>query len=173
MDADPYTGFLTGETYETTGVPYLDAGCKPLNKTTEYCEEGIGGTSLASPLFAGVLALVDQARFAAQMPAAGFVNPALYSLPVGSADGLWTQPIIDVVPPSVPTAVLRGYVNDPHRVRVVTINSDPTSNGLIEGLETSQLTTLGWDEVTGLGWPNVPFLIQALSGGAAPDISRR
>lgn len=163
MDADPYTGFKTGETYSTTGVPYLDAGCTARTSTTEYCEEGIGGTSLASPLFAGVLALVNQARFANGMGPVGFVNPALYSLPVGSSDGLWTQPIIDVVPPSAPLAVLRGYVNDLHRVRVVTINSASDGTSVFEGVNTSQLTTVGWDEVTGLGWPNVPVLVQALS----------
>jgi subtilase family serine protease len=163
MDADPYTGFLTGETYSTTGVPYLDAGCKPLTDTTEYCEEGIGGTSLASPLFAGVLALVNQARFAKSEGPIGFVNPALYSIPVGSSDGLWTQPIIDVVAPNSPLAVLRGYVNDLHRVRVVTINSASDGTTVFEGVNTTNVTKPGWDAVTGLGWPNVPVLVNTLS----------
>jgi subtilase family serine protease len=163
MDADPYTGFLYGETFSTTGVSYLDAGCKAITETTEYCEEGIGGTSLASPSFAAVLALVDQARFAKGMGPIGFANPALYSIPVGSADGLWTQPIIDVVPPSSPTAVLRGYVTNPNEVRVVTINSYSNGKKVYEGVNTTEVTTVGWDEVTGLGWPNVPVLVQTLS----------
>jgi subtilase family serine protease len=164
MDADPYTGFLRGETFTVSGDPTLDSQCTPLTAATEYCEIDIGGTSLASPLFAGVLALVNQARFANNMPAVGYVNPTLYSLHTGSADGLWTQPIIDVVAPSSPTAVLRTYLGNPNEVRVVAINSATTPKGRVsEGIDTSYKTNVGWDEVTGLGWPNVPELIPALS----------
>jgi len=40
MVADPYTGFLTGETYTKAGDPTFDGFCKSLTKTTEYCEIG-------------------------------------------------------------------------------------------------------------------------------------
>jgi len=164
MVADPYTGFLTGETYTKGGDPAFDGFCKSLSKTTEYCEIGIGGTSLAAPTFAGVLALVNQARFAKGKPAIGFVNPALYTLPVG-APGTKAAPIIDVRAPATPTAVLRGYSNDQTKVRVVTINSSPNAKATSarEGADTSYRVTEGYDEVTGLGTPYVPALIQALS----------
>jgi subtilase family serine protease len=163
MVADPYTGFLTGETYTKAGDPTFDGFCKSLSATTEYCEIGIGGTSLAAPSFAGVLALVNQARFAKGKSAIGFVNPALYTLAIG-APGTTASPITDIQPPSAPTALLRGYSNDPTKVRVVTINSAPNAAGsaTIEGADTSYLTKKGYDEVTGLGTPNVPAFIDAL-----------
>src|SRR6202000_433976 len=121
MLADPYTGFLTGETYTKAGDPTFDGFCQSLSSKTEYCEIGIGGTSLAAPTFAGVLALVNQARFDRKKPAIGFVNPALYTLKVG-APGSTSTPIADVRPPTQPAAVLRGYSNDQTMVRVVTMN---------------------------------------------------
>jgi subtilase family serine protease len=164
MVADPYTGFLTGETYTKAGDPTFDKFCKSLTATTEYCEIGIGGTSLAAPAFAGVLALVNQARFARGKTAIGFVNPALYTLPVG-APGTKSAPIIDVHAPTTPMALLRGYSNDQTKVRVVTMNSAPNMKGTaaVEGIDTSYKTTRGYDEVTGLGTPYVPALIDALA----------
>jgi subtilase family serine protease len=164
MVADPYTGFLTGETYTKAGDPTFDGFCKSLSAKTEYCEIGIGGTSLAAPTFAGVLALVNQARFAKNKPAIGFVNPALYTLPVG-APGTASAPIIDVQAPATPTAVLRGYSNDQTKVRVVTMNSVPNAGNTaaIEGADTSYLVTKNYDQVTGLGTPYVPALINALA----------
>ncbi len=165
MVGDPYTGFVTGQTYSITGDPILDAGCVKISKTTEYCEESVGGTSLSSPLFAGVLALVNQARFDRHKQAVGFVNPALYLLGVG-APGSTYAPIIDVLPPQTPTAVLRGYLGDSTKVRVVTMNSVPSAadpTKVIEGADSSLLTTVGYDNVTGLGTPNVPALIRAFT----------
>jgi subtilase family serine protease len=162
MVGDPYTGFLYGETYTIAGDPILDAGCKPLSDVTEYCEESIGGTSLSSPLFAGVLALVNQARFDHHRKPIGFVNPALYGMHVGPPGS--GSPIHDVRAPSYPMAVLRGYLGDPTRVRVVTMNSVPSDSdpdALVQGPDTSYLTTPGYDEVTGLGTPNIPAFIKA------------
>jgi hypothetical protein len=110
-----------------------------------------------------VLALVNQGRFERHKSAVGFVNPALYLLNVG-APGATYAPIIDVKPPTTPTAVLRGYLGDPNTVRVVTINSVPSDKNpakAIEGPNTSLMTTPGYDNVTGLGTPNVPALIKA------------
>jgi subtilase family serine protease len=170
MVGDPYTGFLYGETFTIAGDPVSDSGCTPISSTLEYCEGSIGGTSLSSPLFAGVLALVNQARFHNHKGPVGFVNPALYALGHGGDDDS-SAPIVDVKKPSAPTAVLRGYLGNPNRLRVVTMNSVPNPNyvpgeddqpAVIEGADTSYLTTRGYDEVTGLGTPNVPALIRAL-----------
>ena len=165
MVGDPYTGFLFGETYTTTHDPITDSGCKPISKDTEYCEGSIGGTSLSSPLFAGVLALVNQARFSHHKGPVGFVNLALYAMLIGSP-GDTLSPIVDVQAPEHPTAVLRTYLGNPHKVRVVTMNSVPSatdSDEVIEGADTSYRTTLGYDNVTGLGTPYVPALIEALT----------
>jgi subtilase family serine protease len=164
MVADPYTGFLTGETYTKAGDPTFDGFCKSLSATTEYCEIGIGGTSLAAPTFSGVLALVNEARFTHNKPAIGFVNPALYTLAVG-APGTTSAPIIDVQAPTVPTALLRGYSNDQTEVRVITMNSAPnkTNTATVEGADTSYRVTKNYDQVTGLGTPYIPALITALA----------
>jgi subtilase family serine protease len=170
MVGDPYTGFLYGETFTIAGDPVSDSGCTPISATTEYCEGSIGGTSLSSPLFAGVLALVNQARFQHHKGPVGFVNPALYALGHGGDDDSASAPIVDVKKPSSPTALLRGYLGNPNRLRVVTINSVPNPSyvpgednqpAVIEGANTSYLTTRGYDEVTGFGTPNVPALIRA------------
>lgn len=165
MDADPYTGMLFGMTYTKSNAPTVDKGCVNLSSTTEYCEVAEGGTSLATPLFAGVVARVNQARLQIGKSTVGFINPALYLL--ASVDGTsHGGPIRDVKAPSTPTAVLRGYVSNLHELRVVTMNSTLNNNGsgksVVEGADTSYLTTPGYDEVTGLGTPYIPQLIDSL-----------
>jgi subtilase family serine protease len=159
MVADPYTGFRYGETFIMAIPPTPDPGCVALTIPREYCEGSIGGTSLASPLFAGVLALANQARAAVGHSAVGFVNPALYQLDRSDTSGPYAA-IKDVNKPTSPTAVLRGYVSNLHELRIVTINSSP--HPLIEGADSSLRTTAGYDNVTGVGTPNIPALIDAL-----------
>ncbi len=44
------------------------------------CGGGVGGTSFASPMWAGIVALANQEAVAAGKPVVGFINPALYAL---------------------------------------------------------------------------------------------
>jgi len=80
MDADPSTGLLMGlhETFP--------------NGTVKYALTRYGGTSLASPLLAGVIADADQAAVAAGGADVGFINPAIYRLDTTSGA------IDDIVP---------------------------------------------------------------------------
>jgi subtilase family serine protease len=171
--ADPYTGYLYGETMTIAGNPIADHGCKPISATTEYCEDAIGGTSLASPLTAGMFAVLDQARLAAGKPVVGFANPLLYSLKVGTATSLTSGPLNDIVPPPKPTAVLRGYASNLNEARLVTVNSVPfdiTVNpfalevcglAICEGINDAfNYVTPGYDDVTGLGVPYAPLFSQ-------------
>jgi len=64
LDADPYTGFLVGQTQT------LPDG------STGYGESAWGGTSLASPLFAGLQADVMELQ---HYQPVGFANPAIYA----------------------------------------------------------------------------------------------
>jgi subtilase family serine protease len=64
MDADPYTGFLVGQTQT------LPDG------STGYGESAWGGTSVANPLFAGLQA--DAMELQGYEPI-GFANPAIYA----------------------------------------------------------------------------------------------
>lgn len=127
---DPNTGYLVGETQT-----FPDGSVK-------YAEYRIGGTSLSSPIMAGIMALADQA---AGRPH-GFVNPLLYSL-------AGTSSFTDIVSPVSPVAVVRAnYVN----------SVDPSA-GTAYALRTmnqtlSLQTTPGYDDVTGLGTPTKTFL---------------
>jgi subtilase family serine protease len=187
MVADPYTGYLIGETFTIAGDPTNDAGCIKLTKTTEYCEIGFGGTSLASPLMAGVVAIMDQKRAAASEPTVGFANPLLYSYGTGgNGVNLSSAGINQIVAPKQPVSLLRGYTTDLTRVRVVTINSvpffidttdpyallvcdEPVCLGINEIFNFTSLsppsfpggsgTPAGYNDVTGLGVPYVPKLV--------------
>lgn len=90
MDADPTTGMLVGETQTFPDGVYYD-------------QYRIGGTSLASPLFAGVMADADQA---AGGPL-GFVNPLLYKLDATAAPGAF----YDVLPAAAQADVRNDYLN--------------------------------------------------------------
>ena len=127
---DPNTGYLIGETQTFP------------NGTIAYSEYRIGGTSLSSPLVAGIMALADQA---AGHPH-GFANPLFYSL-AGSAA------FTDITHPSSTVAVVRANY----------VNSIDASAGVVYRLRTMDQTlslnaTPGYDDVTGLGTPTSSFL---------------
>ncbi len=168
-DADPYTGYLYGETYTIAGDGHSDIGCTKESATTEYCEIAEGGTSLASPLTAGVMATVNEVHGLLGRPFVGFANPWLYGHRIGKTTN--SAGINQITAPATPTAVLRGYVTDPNEVRVVTINSVPDliitapfalqvcSTAICEGIDdVFNFTTPGYNDVTGLGVPFVPLL---------------
>jgi subtilase family serine protease len=132
--ADPNAGYLIGETQT-----FPDG-------TAKYSEYRIGGTSLASPIFAGIMALANQAAG----HSLGFANPLLYSL-AGSSS------FRDVTSPASTVAV----------VRVDYVNGVDASGGLLTSLRTanqtlSLVTTPGWDDVTGVGTPTGALLSAVL-----------
>jgi len=161
MVGDPNTGgMLVGETYLISSPP-VDPGCLQLTTTTEYCEQTSGGTSMATPLLAGVLSLVNEHRFSLNQGPVGFVNPALYRLPVGKQGS--SAPIIDVNAPSEPIGALLGLLGIDNEAAFITVDSYADSNGkVIENVDTSLRSVPGYDNVTGLGAPNIPALIKAL-----------
>ncbi len=161
MLADFEEGLLVGESYAISSPP-ADAGCTPLSATMEYCEQPFGGTSLATPLFAGVLALVNEARFGDGNWPIGFANPALYRLRVGDEKSD-DAPIIDVNAPDHPIGGLAGFLGIDNFVLFAGIDSNLDRNGnVIENVDSSLHSAKGYDDVTGLGAPNVPALIWAL-----------
>jgi subtilase family serine protease len=130
MDGDPSTGFLIGETQTFPDGVYYD-------------QYRIGGTSLSSPLFSGVIAVANQLDHFDH----GFVNPLLYRFTSR------TGAIDDV-------RHAGGGV-----VRVDFVNGVDASDGLTVSARTFDFqgltihTTPGYDDVTGLGVPDgVAFL---------------
>ena len=135
MDADPNTGFLVGETQVFPDGTYWD-------------QYRIGGTSLSSPLLAGVVAVADQLH---HRPL-GFINPLYYKL-------LGTPALHDTVAPRSPLAQVRtDYVNfldntqgKFYRLQTIDVQSSTLHD------------TPGYDDETGVGTPHGPaFFLSAL-----------
>ena len=123
---DPNTGYLVGQTQT-----FPDG-------TVKYSEYRLGGTSLSSPIMAGIMALADQAN-----GVHGFANPAFYAAGPGA--------FYDVT--HVYGAMVRTNYN----------NSIDASAGLSFRLRTldqglSLKTTAGYDDITGLGTPGANFI---------------
>jgi len=134
-NGDPNTGFEVGETQTFANGTYWD-------------QYRIGGTSLSSPLIAGMVAVADQ--FAHK--SLGFVNPLYYKL-------LDTPALHDITAPKSPQA----------QVRTNYVNGVDASGGLSYELQTIdvQQTTLhdtpGYDDETGVGTPNGPAFFLGLA----------
>jgi subtilase family serine protease len=129
MDADPTTGMLVGQTQTFPDGAYYD-------------EYRIGGTSLASPLYAGMTALRVQ-RTGHRL---GFLNPSIYRH-AGSAS------ITDI----------KGEPKDAGNVRADFANSVDDSDGILYSVrafnrDSSLQVRRGWDDVTGVGSPNYRWL---------------
>ncbi|MEO8570618.1 MAG: S53 family peptidase [Chloroflexota bacterium] len=126
---DPNTGMLVGQTQT-----FPDG-------TTRYSEYRIGGTSLSSPIIAGIMALADQRAGHHH----GFANPALYAA--------GTSAYHDIVNPASPVAVVRSdFVNgvdatNGYRYTLRKMNQTGTIH-----------TVAGYDDVTGLGTPTGSFI---------------
>ena len=182
MLGDPYTGFIFGETFTIAGNAIADAGCAPSTPTTEYCQTSIGGTSVASPWMAGVMAVLNSKRIANGEPLVGFANPLLYFIGSQSNGTYLGDAINQIIAPTTPVALLRGYAANLNEARVVTVNSVPfliiTAPYALEvcGLPlclgindvwnyTSESpadvppSPAGYNDVVGLGVPWVPKLL--------------
>ena len=127
MVADPYTGFLVGQ------VQTLPDG------STGYGESAWGGTSLASPLFAGLQA--DAMELQHYQPI-GFANPAIYAR-AGSPT------YYQVTSKSPGTKVY----ND-----MPTSNGTGTAYSVVFGDTQILEATPGYNDVTGVGTPT-PFYL--------------
>ena len=137
MLADPNSGFEMGQTEDFSAYANPDGYDLP-GDTDQFGQYRIGGTSLASPLFAGMMALADQA---AGKPH-GFANPALYAM-------YRTSAFHDVTAPKQKVAVVRtNYLNN-------TNAAGGTETDLRTTGDTGTLTSApGYDDSTGLGSPD-------------------
>jgi subtilase family serine protease len=133
--ADPYTGF------QIEIRPYDDDNGTQGPLTAET----YGGTSLASPIIAAMMALTQQATGRV----IGFANPALYAL--------------DKAAPSAFQDILPNPASG-SSVKAVTFTSSLGSFLVTLGRDTSLKVSKGYDEVTGIGTPQVGLLSQYLTG---------
>jgi subtilase family serine protease len=137
MLGDPNSGFEMGQSEDFSAYGNPDGYTLP-GDSVAFGQYRIGGTSLASPLFAGMMALADQAAGAPH----GFANPALYKL-------YRSRAFHDVTAPKNKVAVVRtDYVN-------ATNASGGTQTELRTAGDTGTLTSApGYDDSTGLGTPD-------------------
>jgi len=141
MLADPYTGMAVWITDQSVG-------------DTAPEEETYGGTSLASPLFAGIMADVDQARAAAGHGPAGLASQYLYDLPSGA--------VRDVTPPTFGNANSSAAAGSDSRSLWYGSFFSGSLFDLGFNADTSLDTSPGWDDVTGVGSPVAPQFVAAL-----------
>jgi subtilase family serine protease len=129
--ADPSTGVLVGETLY-----------QPDDKTLKFSLSRIGGTSVASPVFAGIEADAQQAAGRDL----GFANPAIYSR-------YGTGAFHDVTENPSPEFEVRNNYTDPYTATgpLVTWLRAMGING---GGAAALTATRGYDDATGVGSPN-------------------
>jgi subtilase family serine protease len=134
---DPNTGFEVGETQVFPDGTYWD-------------QYRIGGTSLSSPLIAGVVAVADQFTHRSL----GFINPLYYKL-------LGTPALHDITAPKSPVAQVRtNYANSLDNSQGKTYEL-----GTIDVQSSTLHDTKGYDDETGVGTPDGPaFFLGALLG---------
>jgi len=156
MEGDPSTGMLVGETQAFADGTYYD-------------EYRIGGTSLSSPLFAGLMADADQAA----RGSLGFVNPLLYHLDSGGQN---SAAFNDILPAGQQAVARNDYLNSENAeggiftsARILGMEGateyfcahENEETGECEELEeaTESLSAApGFDSMTGIGSPGDGFI---------------
>jgi subtilase family serine protease len=130
-DADPFTGFLEGVlVFHKTAPP-------------TYTQFDIGGTSLATPLVAGMVTAAQEG----QPVSFGFLNPVLYQLS-GTSAFSGTLPLTSNSP-----ALIRGTACDAATCGALLLTTFDDQSPSMSGY-TGQVTLPGYDNMTGLGTPN-------------------
>jgi len=98
-----------------------------------------GGTSAASPLWAGIIGMINDARLSAGQPQLGFLNPWLYSVGYKGLNDI-----------TMGGSIGCNGVDDQTGMNVTGASIIPYA---------TWNATAGWDPVTGLGTPNLGLLI--------------
>lgn len=107
--------------------------------------EGSGGTSAAAPVWAGLVALLNDARLRAGKNVLGWLNPLIY------AHG-----------PEVLTDITDGYSIGCLGYNTQSDSSEPEGAGQVPGARWN--ATTGWDPVTGYGTPDFQKLKNLVLG---------
>ena len=117
FDGDPDTGVSVYQTSPLTG---------------QGTWEVVGGTSLGTPAWAGIIAIVDQGR---ALSGQGSMDGAAQTLPA-----LYALPATDFHQVASVTIVRRGKLSAAATANTATGRGTPTGPPLISGLVTSEIT---------------------------------
>jgi len=128
------TALPAASTFNAAGRAYPDVAALGHNY---YVEAGgpdlVDGTSCATPVFGGVIGLLNSYRLEAKLPVIGFANPLLYQVYAEAPDAF--------------TDIVQG-------------SNACTEDGC--ACNTGFQATPGWDATTGLGSPVFPKLLAAV-----------
>jgi tripeptidyl-peptidase-1 len=136
-------GSLYEGKYNRTGRGYPDVSAQ--GEKIEIIESGaveaVQGTSASSPIFAAIVALLNDELLSAGKPPLGFLNPWIYAHPEAFNDiTRFVRTLLQML------SSLNDY-----------------SSGSNPGCNTEGFPALaGWDPVTGVGSPNYPAMKKAL-----------
>ena len=140
---DPFTGMAVGM-----------LSFNPQGIVTGYFEQSIGGTSLATPLVAAMVADAEQSS-----GSFGFINPALYKLAKAKPAAFNDPRALS----ATTAAGYRGVACDQAMCGVTSLTTFDDQSWSMEGY-TGQVTAPGYDTMTGVGTPNGQKFITALRG---------
>jgi tripeptidyl-peptidase I len=101
-----------------------------------------GGTSAASPVVAGLVGMLNDARFKAGLPSLGWLNPLLY---LGGGGKTFND-------------ITGGYSIGCNGNNTQSGGPEPAGSGIVPGARWN--ATTGWDPVTGFGTPNFQELLK-------------
>jgi len=139
------TALPAASTFNASGRGYPDVAALGHNY---YVVDGgavlVDGTSCATPVFGGVLGLLNSYRLAAKLPVIGFANPLLYQVYAEAPDAF--------------TDIVQGN-------NFCTEDGCACTNGFS--------AAPGWDATTGLGSPVFPKLLAAVKAIDARREARR
>jgi subtilase family serine protease len=147
-DADPFTGINVGLLTSSHGKQV-------------FTEESIGGTSESSPLVAGMVTAAQQGQ---NVPF-GFINPVLYKMN-GTSAFHDTLPMTSKSPPlyrgiECDLTVFANICLGPKTHRIPSLTTNDDQNPQMKGY-TGQVTRRGYDNMTGLGTPDMPNFVRDL-----------
>jgi hypothetical protein len=133
---------VSGASTGWRNAPVVSAVAKDVETIQNGASQGLTGTSIATPIWAGYVALANASNQSAGLPYVGFVNPILYGL--------------------ASTDVYPYFFND--------VSSGPPNTTSCQGsgvcVQNSYPPTTGYDLVTGLGSPG-GYLLGYLAGATA------
>jgi tripeptidyl-peptidase-1 len=136
---DKWTGLYNPE---GRGIPDVAAQGQDFRVVDHGYTVPVGGTSASAPVFASVVALLNNARLAAGKPVLGFLNPWIYEQGYQGMNDIVKGGSVGCVGRSIYSGLVTPRV--PHA---------------------SWNATSGWDPVTGHGTPDFQKLLRLSQGG--------